>query len=147
MFASRAAPSTAFITQAKEAALIEAIDAAELAPFRFQQWTGKRLTHSYGCSYDFETGRFAPAEPVPDWLHQIAARAEQFAGLEPGELFQALLIRYDPGAGIGWHRDRSVFEHVVGISLAALALMRFQRRIRGKFERISAPWLRAPSTI
>ena len=27
------------------------------------------------------------------------------------------LARYDPGAGIGWHRDRDVFEQVVGISL------------------------------
>jgi alkylated DNA repair dioxygenase AlkB len=44
------------------------------------------------------------------------------------DLVQALLIRYDPGASIGWHRDRPVFEHVVGISLGADARLRLRRR-------------------
>jgi len=47
------------------------------------------------------------------------------------------LIRYDPGAGIGWHRDRSVFEHVLGISLGAPATMRFRRCRPGGFDRTS----------
>jgi hypothetical protein len=54
-------------------------------------------------------------------------RAEGFAGLEAGALVQAPLIRYDRGAGIGWHKDRPVFEHVVGISLGNPATMRFRR--------------------
>jgi alkylated DNA repair protein (DNA oxidative demethylase) len=62
-----------------------------------------------------------------------------FAGLPPGILEQALLIRYDPGAGIGWHRDRPHFEHVVGISLDAVAEMRFRRRSGDCFKRCSAP--------
>jgi alkylated DNA repair protein (DNA oxidative demethylase) len=49
-------------------------------------------------------------------------------------LVQALLIRYDPGAGIGWHRDRPLFEHVVGISLGAPATMRFRRRRPAHFQ-------------
>ena len=48
------------------------------------------------------------------------------------------MIRYDPGAGIGWHRDRAVFEHVVGISLGAAATMRFRRRRTGGFDRAIA---------
>src|SRR3546814_14948578 len=51
-----------FISAADEAALIARIDAATPTPFRFQGWTGKRLTRSYGWSYDFETGLFAPAD-------------------------------------------------------------------------------------
>jgi len=46
-------------------------------------------------------------------------------------------LRYDPGAGIGWHRDRPVFEHVVGISLGNAATMRFRRRRGGGFDRLS----------
>jgi alkylated DNA repair dioxygenase AlkB len=61
--------------------------------------------------------------------------AATFANLPATELVQALLIRYDPGAGIGWHRDRPVFEHVVGISLGAPATMRFRRRKPGGFDR------------
>jgi DNA oxidative demethylase len=52
----------------------------------------------------------------------------------PETLEQALVIRYDPGAGIGWHRDRPVFEHIVGVSLGASATMRF-RRHANEFDR------------
>src|SRR3546814_11268727 len=44
-----------------------------------------------------------------------------------------------PGAGIGWHKDRPVFEHVIGISLGAPASLRLRRRVDGKFERARAP--------
>ena len=128
----------AFVTPGEEQVLIASIDAAELSPFRFHGWLGKRLTASYGWRYDYDDASFAPAETIPDWLLPLRARAARFAGLEPGELAQALLIRYDPGAGIGWHRDRPVFEHVVGISLGALATMRLRRRRPGGFDRASA---------
>nr|WP_047166886.1 alpha-ketoglutarate-dependent dioxygenase AlkB [Sphingomonas sp. Y57] len=126
------------ITAAEEAALIARIGNTSLSPFRFQQWTGKRLTHSYGWSYDFATGAFAPTEPMPDWLDEVKARAASFAGLAPDDLVQALLIRYDPGAGIGWHKDRPVFEHVVGISLGHAATLRLRRRGAKGFERAKA---------
>nr|WP_242128989.1 alpha-ketoglutarate-dependent dioxygenase AlkB [Sphingobium sp. Sx8-8] len=128
-----------FITPGEEQALIAEMDRAGLAPFLFQQWTGKRLTKSCGWSYDFQTGIFARAEPIPDWLTTLKARAERFAGLAPGDLEQLLLIRYDPGAGIGWHRDRPAFEHVVGISLGEPATMRFRRRSQAGFKRANAP--------
>jgi len=129
----------ALLSAGEERELIDRIEGAELSPFRFQQWTGKRLTHSYGWSYDFETGRFSPAEPLPEWLLPFRAKAAAFAGLDPSEFVQALLIRYDPGAGIGWHKDRPVFEHVVGLSLGHDATMRFRRRSAKAFERVSAP--------
>ncbi|QUT06939.1 alpha-ketoglutarate-dependent dioxygenase AlkB [Sphingobium phenoxybenzoativorans] len=129
---------TDIITAEEEAALIARIDDTSLSPFRFQQWTGKRLTYSYGWSYDFERGIFAPTEPIPDWLAEVKARAAMFAGFAPDDLVQALLIRYDPGAGIGWHKDRLVFEHVVGISLGNDATLRLRRRCERGFERASA---------
>jgi len=128
----------AFVTPAEEQMLIASINAAELSPFRYHGWLGKRLTASYGWRYDFDDASFAPAEAIPDWLLPLQAKAARFAGLPPEELVQALLIRYDPGAGIGWHRDRPVFEHVLGISLGAPATMRFRRRRRGGFDRASA---------
>jgi alkylated DNA repair protein (DNA oxidative demethylase) len=135
----------AFVTPAEEQMLIASIDAAQLSPFRFHGWLGKRLTASYGWSYDFDDGSFTPAAAIPDWLLPLRAKAARLAGLPPDELVQALLIRYDPGAGIGWHRDRPVFEHVLGISLGAPATMRFRRRRRGGFDRASA--LLAPRSI
>ncbi len=129
----------AFVSEQEAPALIAEIDAAPLSPFRFQGWLGKRLTHSFGWHYDFDNGNFATVEPIPDWLEPLRIRAENFAGLTRGSLVQALVIRYDVGAGIGWHRDRPYFEHVVGISLGAPTIMRFRRRVGTDFERANVP--------
>ncbi len=139
------AQAEAIVTPSEERALIASIDGAELSPFRFRGWLGKRLTASYGWQYDFDTGSFGPADPIPDWLLPLREKAAAFARLAPDELVQAVVIRYDPGAGIGWHRDRPVFEHVMGISLGAPATMRFRRRRPGGFDRASA--LLAPRSI
>lgn len=128
-----------FITEAEERRLIGLIEQLDLESFRFQQWTGKRQTRSFGWHYDFAAARFAPAEPIPDWLLPIKARAAAFADLDDDALVQAMVIRYDAGAGIGWHRDRPVFEHVTGISLGVPATMRFRRRLGSRFERAAAP--------
>ena len=39
----------AILTAEEEAGLIARIDGVDLSPFRFQGWTGKRLTRSFGC--------------------------------------------------------------------------------------------------
>lgn len=135
----------AIVDAADERTLIKCIDGEALSPFRLQGWLGKRVTRSFGWSYDFDTGRFAEAEPLPAWLAPLCARAAAFAGLADEDLVQALLIRYDPGAGIGWHKDQPVFEHVIGISLGSEAVMRFRRRVDKRFDRISVPL--APRSI
>ncbi|MBW8724417.1 MAG: alpha-ketoglutarate-dependent dioxygenase AlkB [Inquilinus limosus] len=128
------------VTPEEEGLLTAAIDAAPLSPFRYQGWEGRRLTATFGWRYDFEDGSFRPAEPIPDWLLPLRGKAARFAGLGPSDLAQALLIRYDPGAGIGWHKDRPVFEHVVGVSLGAAATLRLRRRqAEGGFDRRSVP--------
>ena len=129
----------AIVSAAEEQALIAEIATFPLAPFRFQGWLGKRETASFGWHYDFDAAQFAPADPIPDALLPLRARAAAFAGLDADDLVQTLLTRYDPGAGIGWHRDRPVFGQVVGISLAAPAVLRFRRRVAGGFERRSLP--------
>ena len=128
----------AIVTPSEERALIASIDGVELSPFRFQGWLGKRLTASYGWRYNFDTGSFGPADPIPDWLLPLREKAAGFARLTPDDLVQALVIRYDPGAGIGWNQERPVFEHVIGVSLGAPATMRFGRRRPGGFDRASA---------
>ena len=126
------------IGAAEEAEAIRQIEAAGLTPFQFQQWEGKRLTRSFGWTYDFQTGRFARGEAIPAWIVPFRTRAAEFARLDADALEQVLLIDYGVGAGIGWHRDRPVFEHVIGLSLGAPATMRFRRRRAGGFDRASA---------
>lgn len=119
----------------EEEQLIERLLATELTPFKFQGWTGNRKTRSFGWRYDFDDSSFTPAESIPDWLEPLRASAAVFAGVELGAFVHVLLARYDPGAGIGWHKDRDVFDQVVGFSLAAGATLRFRRRKPGGFDR------------
>lgn len=125
------------LTLAEETALIAAVDTVPLEPFRFQGWLGKRQTASFGWRYDFEDASFAPTAPIPDFLLPLREQAAAFAGLAPADLVHALVVRYDPGSGIGGHRDRPVFEHVVGVSLGVAATMRIRRRSQAGFERRS----------
>ena len=126
-----------FISADQESELLERLGALDLAPFRFHGWLGNRKTQSFGWRYDFDDASFTPADPLPGWLIPLREQAAAFAGVEPQEFVHVLLARYDPGAGIGWHRDRSVFEKVVGVSLGSSASLRFRRRKPGGFERVS----------
>jgi alkylated DNA repair protein (DNA oxidative demethylase) len=127
----------AVISPAEEEMLIERLIATDLTPFRFHGWLGNRRTRSFGWRYDFEDASFAPTDPIPGWLEPLRDTVAAFAKVHPDDFVHVLLARYDPGAGIGWHRDRDVFEQVVGISLAAPATLRFRRRKPGGFERTS----------
>ena len=124
-----------FITAEEERELIGHLSAAELSPFKFQGWLGKRLTRTFGWRYGFDDRSFAPSEPIPDWLRPLRTRAAAFADVAPDEFVHVLLVRYDAGAGIGWHRDRPVFETVVGVSLGSPAVLRFRRRRDAGFDR------------
>jgi alkylated DNA repair dioxygenase AlkB len=127
----------ALISGAEEKQLLQRLDQLELAPFRFHGWLGNRKTKSFGWRYDFEDASFTRAEPIPEWLQPLREKAAGFAGLRPGDFVHVLLARYDPGAGIGWHRDRDVFEQVVGVSLNTPAKLRFRRRTADGFRRAS----------
>jgi DNA oxidative demethylase len=127
----------AVITEAEERRLLERLGALDLAPFRFHGWVGNRRTQSFGWRYDFDDASFTPTEVIPEWLLSVRERAARFAGLQAADFVQALLARYDPGAGIGWHRDRDVFEKVVGISLGTPATLRFRQRTGSSFRRTS----------
>ena len=128
-----------FLDRDEEAELLERIGGLEVAPFRFQGWIGKRRTCSFGWRYDFDDRSFQETDPLPQWLIPIRARAAEFAGLAPGDFPHALVTRYDPGAGIGWHRDRPQFDQVVGISLGAATILRFRQRTASGFRRVSVP--------
>jgi alkylated DNA repair dioxygenase AlkB len=127
------------ISPDEERALIAAIGTLDLTPFRFHSWEGRRLTMSLGWAYAFDDARLHRAAPIPAWLLPLRAAAAGFAGLRAEALVQALVTRYDPGAVIGWHRDRPVFEHIIGISLGAPAKMRFRRRRAKGFDRAVMP--------
>jgi alkylated DNA repair dioxygenase AlkB len=126
-----------FISPQEEATLVGAVETLPFAPFQFQGWEGKRETVSFGWRYDFSAARMDPAPPIPGFLLPLRARAADFAGLAEDAFEQALVIRYGAGAGIGWHRDRPVFDTVVGVSLLSPCVLRFRRRRGRGFDRFS----------
>jgi len=123
------------VDEAGERGLLQHLGALDLAPFRFHGFLGNRRTRSFGWRYDFDDASFTRADPIPDWLQPLRDRAGSFTGLDPSDFVHVLLARYDPGAGIGWHRDRDVFEQVVGISLKTPATRRFRKRTSAAFKR------------
>ena len=124
-----------FISAAEEDSLAARLASLDLAPFRFQGWTGNRKTRSFGWRYDFDDASFTRADPILEWLQPLREKAAAFAGVGPSDFVHVLLARYDPGAGIGWHKDRSVFDKVVGVSLHTPATLRFRQRDGPRFRR------------
>lgn len=127
----------AFISEVEEKVLIDQLMSLDLAPFRFHGWFGNRKTQSFGWRYDFDDASFTATDPIPNWIRPLRDKAAAFAGIQPDEFAHVLLARYDPGAGIGWHRDRDVFDKVVGVSLNTPATLRFRQRIASGFRRAS----------
>lgn len=62
-------------------------------------------------------------------LLTLRETATTFAGLAPDEFWHALVTGYGPGAGIGWHRDKSVFGEMVGVSLLSPCVLRLRREV------------------
>jgi alkylated DNA repair protein (DNA oxidative demethylase) len=128
-----------FLDVSEEADLAGRMAALPFMPFEFHGFTGKRETISFGWSYRFDGSGLAETAAIPEWLLPVRARAAAFAGLAADALEHALLIKYDEGAGLGWHRDRPVFGEVIGISLLSSAPLRFRRKLGAKWERFTLP--------
>lgn len=127
----------AIISPNEEDALIREIARIDLPHFPFQGWTSKRRTRSFGWLYDFNSADFGPTDPIPAFLLSLKSRAAGFAGVSDDDLVQVSVIKYEPGAGIGWHKDRPELDAVIGISLGSSATMRFRRRSKDRFDRAS----------
>jgi alkylated DNA repair dioxygenase AlkB len=121
----------------EEQALAAHIATLPLKAFEFQGYLARRRTLSFGRHYDFGQRTLRPADDLPAFLHAARERAAAFAGLAPGDLPHALITEYSPGAAIGWHRDKGVFEDVVGLSLLAACNFRFRRKAGAGWERYS----------
>lgn len=127
------------ISPAEEADLAARLGTLPFEPFQFRGYEGRRRVVSFGLRYDFNGPGLVTAEPLPGWLLPVRDRAAAFAGLAPDAFAHVLINEYLPGAPIGWHRDRPVFDKVVGVSLLAPTVMRFRRRLGDRFERINTP--------
>jgi alkylated DNA repair dioxygenase AlkB len=119
----------------EEQELVGRIQKLPLKEFEFHGYVGKRRTISYGWHYDFTDARLHQTDEIPPFLHRARERAAIFAGLAAEDLPHALVTEYSPGTTIGWHRDKGVFDEVVGISLLSPCTFRLRRKTAAAWER------------
>jgi alkylated DNA repair dioxygenase AlkB len=124
-----------FLTPGEEHDLVKHLEALPFKGFEFQGFVGNRRVVSFGWRYDFNDRQLQKADDLPPFLAPLRERAAAFAGLDPSAFQHALVTEYAAGAGIGWHRDKAVFDEVVGVSLVAPCRFRFRRKSGAKWER------------
>ena len=91
----------------EEQRILELVTQLPFQDFEFQGFLAKRRVVSYAWQYDFN------------------------------ERTLALVMEYDTGAAVGWHRDKAVFGDVIGLSLLSPARFRLQRKVGTTWERAS----------
>jgi alkylated DNA repair dioxygenase AlkB len=116
-----------FLSTAEERALIDVIGELPFQEIRMRGQVARRRTVHFGWLYGYESWRIEPGPPIPDFLLPLRARCGELTGLDADDLAEVLINEYQPGAGIGWHRDAPMFGTVVGVSLGAACRFRFQR--------------------
>lgn len=124
----------------EEATLIALIEAAGLSYHAYDA-DNPRSSASYGWTYDFRNDSFTPCGDMPDGFRGVRDAAATFAGVEPDDLAECLLNRYEPGAVIQWHFDKPVWKHVIGISLGSPVTMEFRKQVDRGYEYAAAELL------
>jgi alkylated DNA repair dioxygenase AlkB len=122
-----------FLSLAGERELLQQIRTLSLQQAEYKQWRARRRVTSFGGRYDFSRNELIAAPAIPEFLHDLRARAAAWAHLAVAKLEQALVAEYQPGTPLGWHRDVSQFEEIIGVSLLGHARLRFR------------PWPPAPA--
>jgi alkylated DNA repair dioxygenase AlkB len=125
------------LSEADERRMVADIERLPFKEFEFHGFSGKRRVVSFGWKYDFTEVKLRQAEPIPDFLLPIRDKAARFAGLDREALEHVLVTEYVPGAAIGWHKDKAMFDEVIGISLLSPCTFRFRRKAGAAWDRAS----------
>ena len=126
-----------FLSTGEESELVAHIQKLKLKEFEFHGYLGKRRVASFGWHYDFASAQLNQADMIPDFLQATRERAAALVGVPAATFPHVLVTEYRPGTPIGWHRDRPVFELVIGVSLLSACTFRFRRRSDDGWERYS----------
>ena len=117
-----------WITAEEEHSLLRDIQQLLFFEVRMHGVVAKRKVVHFGWDYGYDSWTISPTEPIPEWLLPLQRRAADVLGVSAEAVQEVLVTRYEPGAGIGWHRDAPMFgPAVLGVSLAGVCRMRFQR--------------------
>src|ERR1700709_1770894 len=105
------------LSSEEERRLVAEIAQLPFKPFEFHGYLGKRRIVSFGWRYDYAGRALRKSSAIPAFLLAVRRTAAAFAGVAEDGLRQILVTEYASGAGIGWHRDKPMFEDVVAPSV------------------------------
>jgi alkylated DNA repair protein (DNA oxidative demethylase) len=129
-----------FITEPEERKLVAKLEQLEFSELQMQGVTARRRVLHFGWLYGYESWQLEPGPAIPEFLIPFRERAADFGGMNQSEIVEALVTKYPPGAGIGWHRDAPTFGPiVVGISLLGFCRFRLRRGQDTQREMFSVP--------
>jgi alkylated DNA repair dioxygenase AlkB len=124
---------------AAEQAFVAQFETLPFKPFEFHGYQGNRRIVSYGYRYDYAGRMLRASDAMPDFLAPLRDIASQFSGIAADRLVQALVTEYAPGAAIGWHRDKPMFEDVVALSFLTPCVLRLRLKDGEKWQRRAVP--------
>ncbi|MER8374303.1 alpha-ketoglutarate-dependent dioxygenase AlkB [Mesorhizobium sp. M1406] len=123
------------ITPEEETELARHLEGLPFQAFDFHGHLANRRVVGFGLRYDYDRREVVEAPPIPDFLLSLRKKVAILAS-RPAEAFaQVLINEYQPGAGIGWHRDKPHFEDVSGVSLLAPCSFRLRRKNGTRWDR------------
>ncbi len=123
------------ITLDEEAGLLHRLESLPFQPFDFHGHLANRRIVGFGLRYDFDQRRVVEAQPIPGFLLPLRAKVAVFTAQPAAAFCQVLINEYPPGAGIGWHRDKSHFADIVGVSLLAACDFRLRKKTEKGWDR------------
>jgi alkylated DNA repair dioxygenase AlkB len=119
------------LSVAEEKDFVRRLAGLPLQPFQFHGYLGNRRIVSFGWQYDYSVARLRDALPMPGFIEPLRTIVAAFSGVAADAFAHVLVTEYAPGAGIGWHRDKPMFQHVAALSFLAPCRLRFRRRRGG----------------
>jgi alkylated DNA repair dioxygenase AlkB len=115
-------------SEADERRYVAQFESLPFKPFEFHGYLGNRRVVSFGFGYDYSAEELRDADPIPEFLGPLRDIAGTLSGVPADRLVQALITEYAPGAGIGWHRDRPMYEDIIALSFVSPCTLRFRQR-------------------
>jgi len=86
---------------------------------------------NFGYGFEFDADVPVKGPPLPPFLRPLQRKVAKWLDVPVARVVEALVTEYQPGTPIGWHRDREMFDAIIGVSLAGWCTLQL-RPIRDK---------------
>ena len=119
------------LSTSEEVDLVKRFQQLRLQPFEFQGFLANRRIFTFGHKYAFAGQKLRADARILNYLRPLIELAAQISGASADAFEQVMVTEYAPGAGIGWHRDRPLYEDIVAVSFLAPCTLRLRRKKGG----------------